>query len=174
MAQSISYLSADRIEVGDKLPDLRVPVTPTTIVLGASASRDFQPQHHDHAWCVRVGLRDIIMNTPNQAGWISRYITDWAGPMARLGRISFKMLTPICPGDLLVISGTVVRKTTDAAGCSWIDVTVELRVEEKLCTATTVTVAVPSRHGADSPWERPADRWRIAELERYTPPAPAR
>jgi len=74
------------VAVGDRLPELPVRITATTIVLGASATRDWQPQHHDHAWAVhRAGTRDIFMNTPTQAGWISRYITDWTGPTAGSG-----------------------------------------------------------------------------------------
>ena len=163
MAHSLNNLCADQIAVGDKLPTLKVPVTPTTIVMGASASRDYQPQHHDHERCLQVGLRGIIMNTPNQAGWMSRYITDWAGPMARLGRMKFRMRASICPGDLMVISGEVMRITQDRVGCSWVDVNVTSTVNDALCTATTVTVALPSTKG-DNPWTRKADRWLLAEL----------
>jgi acyl dehydratase len=164
MTQKLANLSADQIAVGDKLPTLTVPVTPTTIVMGASASRDYQPQHHDHEWCIRVGLPGIVMNTPNQAGWMSRYITEWAGPMARLGRMKFRMRSSICPGDLLQISGEVMRITLDRTGCSWVDVNVEAKVGDRLATATTVTVALPSEQGGENPWKRKADRWLLAEL----------
>ena len=164
MARNLENLAADQIAVGDKLPMLTVPVTATTIVMGASASRDYQPQHHDHEWCIRGGLRGIIMNTPNQAGWMSRYITDWAGPMARLGRMKFRMRASICPGDLLAISGEVMRITHDRTGCSWVDVTVEAKVGDTLASATTVTVALPSTQGGENPWKRKADRWLLAEL----------
>jgi hypothetical protein len=63
-----------------------VPVTATTVVQGAAASRDWQPQHHDYSWARRVGTKDIFLNTPTQVGWLRRYITDWAGPASRLGR----------------------------------------------------------------------------------------
>lgn len=164
MARNLENLTADQIAVGDKLPTLTVPVTATTIVMGASASRDYQPQHHDHEWCIRVGLRGIIMNTPNRAGWISRYITDWAGPMARLGRMKSRMRASIYPGDLLSISGEVMRITHDHTGCSWADVNVEAKVGDTLASATTVTVALPSTQGGENPWKRKADRWLLAEL----------
>lgn len=167
MGRTMKTLSADRIAVGDRLPVLKVPVTPTTIVMGASASRDYQPQHHDHEWCIRVGLPGIVMNTPNQAGWMSRYITDWAGPTARLGRMKFRMRSSICPGDALEISGEVMRITTDRAGCSWVDVNVEAKAGDRLATATMVTVALPSEQGGENPWNRKADRWLLAELEPY-------
>ena len=58
---------------GDPLPTLEVPVTARMIVSGAAASRDWQPQHHDHTWAVeRAGTRDIFINTPTLAGWFER------------------------------------------------------------------------------------------------------
>ena len=66
-------------------------------VLGATASRDWQPQHHDKDAAQRAGLTDIIMNNYTQAGLISRYITDWSGPIGRIGRLKFRMRRPICP-----------------------------------------------------------------------------
>jgi hypothetical protein len=52
--------------VGDTLPVLRHDVTATTVVLGALASRDWRPMHHDHDFAVnRNGTKDIFMNTPN-------------------------------------------------------------------------------------------------------------
>ena len=37
----------DGVALGDALPELAVDVTPTTVVLGALASRDWRPMHHD-------------------------------------------------------------------------------------------------------------------------------
>ena len=52
-----------------------------TFVLGALATRDWRPMHHDHDFAVnRNGTRDIFLNTPNQAAWFERYVTDWSGP----------------------------------------------------------------------------------------------
>ncbi len=71
--------------MGDELPELVVDVTPTTVVLGALASRDWRPMHHDYKFATeRNGVQDIFLNTPNQAAWIERYITDWTGPRGRI------------------------------------------------------------------------------------------
>ena len=85
-------LLLEKVTVGDQIPDLAYPVTATTVVLGALASRDWRPMHHDHDFAVnRNGTRDIFLNTPNQAGWIERYVTDWTGPRGRLGKLRFRM-----------------------------------------------------------------------------------
>ena len=65
----------------------RTTSPPTTVVLGALAARDWRPMHHDHHFAVnRNGVRDIFLNTPNQAAWFERFVTDWTGPKGRLGR----------------------------------------------------------------------------------------
>ena len=78
-------LTYEKVSVGDELPPLDVPISARTVVMGATASRDWQPQHHDYAWATkRAGTKDIFLNTPNQAGWIERYLTDWTGARGRV------------------------------------------------------------------------------------------
>lgn len=74
------------LEVGDRLPPLSHRVTATTVVLGALASRDWRPMHHDKDFAIeRNGTRDIFINTPNNAAWFERYVTDWTGLSAASG-----------------------------------------------------------------------------------------
>ncbi len=162
-------LTADRVKAGDRLPELRVPVTATTVVQGAAASRDWQPQHHDAGWARRVGTRDIFLNTPTQGGWISRFITDWTGPTGRIARIAYRMRVSIYPGSLMAIGGVVSALHRDRSGCCWVEVAVEVKADDALCTLVNVTVALPASAGAESPWQRRAERWLVAEL----PPFPA-
>src|SRR5439155_25180411 len=97
-----------QVNVGDELPPLSVVVTSTTIVLGALATRDWRPQHHDYHFATeRNGVRDIFMSSPNQAAWFERYITDWTGPRARLGRPGFRMGDSVFPGDTMTMTGLV-------------------------------------------------------------------
>ena len=85
-----------------ELPVLEYEVTATTVVLGALASRDWRPMHHDHDFAVnRNGTKDIFMNTPNLAAWFERYITDWTGPKGRLGRVTFRIRDSIFPGNVM-------------------------------------------------------------------------
>jgi hypothetical protein len=70
---STSNLELDQVSVGAALPVLAVDVSATTIILGALASRDWRPMHHDRDFAQkRNGVRDIFMNTPNQAAWFER------------------------------------------------------------------------------------------------------
>lgn len=157
----------DSVAVGDTLPTLTVDVTPTTVVLGALASRDWRPMHHDYKFATeRNGVADIFLNTPNQAAWFERYVSDWAGPRARLGRMTFRMKTSVFPGDRMELAATVAEVSTDAVGQGWatLDVTLTATAtdgrdpEPRLASTCTVRVALPSDHH-DNPWARRGERW---------------
>jgi uncharacterized protein len=146
------------IEVGQVLPPLSYEVTATTVVLGAMATRDWRPMHHDKDFAVeRNGTRDIFLNTPNQAAWFERYITDWTGPYGRLGRIRFRMKGSVFPGDTMVMTGAVSATSVDETGCGWIELELELGVGGQLATSATARVAVPTGVD-DNPWRRSAAR----------------
>ena len=151
----MTALTSADIAPGASVPTLVVEITPRVVIMGASSSRDWQPQHHDHAWAVeKVGPRGIFLNTPNQAGWIERYLTEWAGPKARLGRLRFRMRRPVCPGDELHFDGTVT-----AVDDGWVELDVLLTVDGEVVTKCTARVAVP-QDAQDNPWSRSGDDWR--------------
>ncbi len=153
------------VQVGDVLPELTVEVTPTTVVLGALASRDWRPMHHDHAFATeRNGVADIFLNTPNQAAWFERFLTDWTGPRGRVGRMTFRMRDSVFPGDTMTFVGTVTATDVDSAGCGWVEVDVELRTAhdqrgDRVCSTCSARVALPTVSD-DNPWSRTGDRWQ--------------
>ncbi|HEY5874867.1 MAG TPA: MaoC family dehydratase [Ilumatobacteraceae bacterium] len=95
------------VGVGDELPALDVPLTRTLIVAGAIASRDFQIVHHDPYAAVERGSQDIIMNILTTNGFVGRFVTDWAGPAARLRSVRLRLGAPNYPGDTMQMSGQV-------------------------------------------------------------------
>jgi acyl dehydratase len=148
-----------QISVGDDLPTLTHDVTATTVVLGALATRDWRPMHHDRDFAVeRNGARDIFLNTPNQQAWFERFVTDWTGPLGRTGRLHFRMRDSVYPGERMTLTGTVTAAETDTAGCGWATVAIEVRADQRLCTTATVRIAVPTSPD-DNPWRRSGDRW---------------
>src|SRR6478609_4569623 len=115
--------------------EIAVGVTPTTVVLGALASRDWRPMHHDYKFATeRNGVADIFLNTPNQAAWFERFITDWTGPKGRLGRMKFRMKGSVFPGDTMVLAATVESVETDTSGCGWASLLVTLSVGDEVKT----------------------------------------
>ncbi len=153
-------LTRPDVAEGADLPSLSYDVTATTVVLGALASRDFRPMHHDKDFAQnRNGVQDIFLNTPNQAAWFERYLTDWTGPRGRLGKIQFRMKNSVFPGDTMVFTGKVEKVETDADGCGWVDLSLNLAVGEKTVTDCSARVAVPV-DADDNPWARKGDAWR--------------
>ena len=149
------------VAVGDELPTLAHDVDATTVVLGALATRDWRPMHHDRDFAVnRNGARDIFLNTPNQQAWFERFVTDWTGPRGRPGRLRFRMRDSVYPGDTMTLTGTVAAVETDAAGCGWVTVAIEVRAGEpaRLCTTASLRIAVPTTPD-DNPWRRRGDQW---------------
>jgi acyl dehydratase len=145
---------------GDRVPTLAYDVTATTVVLGAVASRDWRPMHHDYDFAVnRQGVRDIFLNTPNQAAWFERYVTDWSGPKGRLGRMKFRMKDSVYPGDTMHLDAVVEGVDTDEAGCGWVSLLVSLTVDGNLKTDCSVRIALPVSDD-DNPWARRGDQWR--------------
>jgi acyl dehydratase len=153
-------LVADDVNAGDELPPLSYDVTATTVVLGALAARDWRPMHHDYKFATeRNGVQDVFLNTPNQAAWFERYLTDWTGPRGRLGRMTFRMKGSVFPGDTMTFAGTVDSVEVDPVGCAWVQVAVALSVGDDVKTTCSARIAVPTDDN-DNPWARKGDNWR--------------
>ena len=160
MSDHYEQLTIDQVEEGAAIPSLSYEVTATTVVLGALASRDFRPMHHDRDFAQkRNGVKDIFLNTPNQAAWFERYLTDWTGPRGRLGRIKFRMKDSVYPGETMTFTGKVDKVSTDDTGCNWVDLSINLAVGEREVTGCTARIALPSSED-DNPWKRKDDRWK--------------
>jgi acyl dehydratase len=95
------------IRVGDELPAMVLEITPTRIVAGAIASRDFMPVHHDRDYANEQGAPDIFMNILSDTGYCSRFLTDWAGPDAMIKRLAIRLGVPVHPGHTLTYTGSV-------------------------------------------------------------------
>ena len=103
------------ISVGQELPPFDLEVTSTVIVAGAIASRDFMPAHHDRDFAKGQGAPDIFLNILSTNGYVSRFITDWAGPESMLRSIAIRLGAPAIPDQVLQFTGQVtdVRQEAD-------------------------------------------------------------
>jgi acyl dehydratase len=99
--------------VGEQLPELAIPLTRTTIVATAIASRDYQDVHHDPTLAVERGSPDIFMNILTSNGYVGRFVTDWAGPTARLKKVAIRLGAPNYPGDTMTLKGEVTAVDGD-------------------------------------------------------------
>jgi hypothetical protein len=99
------------------------------------------------------------LNTPNQAAWFERFVTDWTGPKGRLGRMKFRMKGSVFPGDTMVLAGVVDDVSTDDAGCGWVTATITLAVAGDVKTDCTARIALPVSDD-DNPWNRRGENWK--------------
>jgi acyl dehydratase len=120
------------VAVGDELPALAVPLTASVIVAGAIASRDFMPVHHDRAFAQAQGAPDVFMNILTSNGYVSRFVTDWAGSEAFVRAIDIRLGAPAIPGTTLRFTGEVtgiepVGESGSSGSPAEVDVSVALR-----------------------------------------------
>ena len=85
-------------------------------------------------------MSDVFMNILTTNGYLSRFVSDWAGPDARLAKIAIRLGTPNLPGDTMKLRGKVTAVDAEAG-------TVELEVAAKNSwgdhATGTATVALP-------------------------------
>jgi len=105
------------IAVGDELPQFDLDVTSTVIVAGAVASRDFMPAHHDRDFATAQGAPDMFMNILTTNGYVSRFVTDWAGPQAMVRKIAIRLGAPAIPGQPLRFTGRVAQTSQEGDEC---------------------------------------------------------
>ncbi len=128
-----------RIAVGDELPPFELQVTSTVVVAGAIASRDFMPAHHDPEFAKAQGAPDIFMNILTTNGYVSRFVTDWAGPEAMIRSIAIRLGAPAIPGQPLRFTGRVAQTRHQDGECV---IELGVRAANELGDHATGTVVV--------------------------------
>ena len=112
------------VNIGDKLPDLDIPITASLISCAALATRDFEPCHHDKAVAQGMGLPDVFMNILTSQALMARFVTDWSGPEAVMKALKVKLGAPNVPGMTMTVSGEIVEKNDNEKSIK-VDVTGE-------------------------------------------------
>ncbi len=92
---------------GDSLPEWSLPLTPTTIVSTAIATRDWQDVHHDRDVAQAAGSKDIFMNILTSNGLVERYVVDALGHDTELKGIAIRLGAPAYPYDTLTFRGQI-------------------------------------------------------------------
>ena len=120
--EKVAELPADPKTAKDDLPTIAMTLEYWRCVLCASATRDYNPIHHDRDFARRNNAPDVFISMIMYQGLFSRLLLNWAGPNASLKRLAFNMKGMNIPGDTMTIGGTVesvsVQNTTRLVHCS--------------------------------------------------------
>ena len=79
------------------------------------------------------------MNILTTNGYVSRFVTDWAGPEAMLRRIAIRLGAPAVPGQPLRFTGQVASTTQEGDECV---VELTIRAANQLGDHATGTVVL--------------------------------
>ena len=125
------------MKAGDVIPSWALPLTPTTIVSTAIATRDWQDVHHDRDVAQAAGSKDIFMNILTTNGLVEKFVADWAGHDVEIKGIAIRLGAPAHPYDTLTFTGSV---SSVENGIATIDVTGTVSLGDHV--TGTVKVAV--------------------------------
>ncbi|WP_182376103.1 MaoC family dehydratase [Nocardioides sp. WS12] len=103
------------LEAGQVLPEWSLPMTPTTIVSTAIATRDWQDVHHDRDVAQAAGSKDIFMNILTTNALVEKFVADWVGHDCQLKGIAIRLGAPAHPYDTMTFSGTITDVTDGVA-----------------------------------------------------------
>ncbi len=135
----------ESVEEGDALPDLLMPITVTRCAFMASASRDFAPQHHNTWYCHnKSGVREMFLGTHFNLGMLSRFMTDYGGPLSIVRRIQLQMMRTIGAGEDYKMSGVITKKWENN-GEKLVDMDIAIETQLGPAYRCSGSLALPSR-----------------------------
>jgi len=133
----------DDVEVGDVMPPLLMPITVTRCVFMASASRDFAPQHHNTWYCHNKSrTREMFLGTHFNLGMLSRFMTDYGGPLSKVRRIQLQMRRTVGAGEDYRMSGVITRKWEEG-GEKLVDMAIQIDTDLGPAYTCSGTLALP-------------------------------
>lgn len=138
----LQTLTADEVEVGQRVPPYSIPLTVQRLVMEAGANRDFAPIHHDRDIAQAAGAPDMYANTMFLQTLFEVTLRRWMGPAGRLRRLAFSMRIFNCVGDLLTCEAEVTGTRSDAGQCH-VDLDVWVESTRGRTVVGTATVELP-------------------------------
>jgi len=136
--------TVDDVQTGTVIPGFEIEMTPTFIISGALATRDFEEVHHDPAIAKARGSEDLFPNILTSNGLALRLVTDWLGPNAIIEKASIRLGLPAYVGETLRMTGEVVRvQPRPDRGDGEVEIAVRGRISTGDHLAGTVVASVP-------------------------------
>ncbi|MBQ30151.1 MAG: acyl dehydratase [Acidimicrobiaceae bacterium] len=102
------YPTLASTNVGDQLPLMGKSANEAELFLYSAASFNPHRIHYDRAYAHHEGHQDTVVHGPLQGSWLTQFVTDWAGPNARLISIEWQNRASVFVDEEVQFSGTVV------------------------------------------------------------------
>jgi acyl dehydratase len=146
MAQKQFYF--EDVEVGFELPSLKKEPTTQQLVKYAGASGDFYQIHYDKDFALKNHLPGVILHGALKNAFLGQLVTDFAGELGWLRKLSVQYRGMDQPGTLVTCKGKVIKKYVDG-GNHLVDCEIWLEnAQGEKTTPGSATVMLPSRHAA--------------------------
>jgi hydroxyacyl-ACP dehydratase HTD2-like protein with hotdog domain len=95
------------VAVGDELPPAVRNASRVQLFLYSAATWNPHRIHYDADYARVEGHPDVIVHGPLQGAWLTQYVTDWAGPRARLVHAGWQNRASALPEQDLTFRGRV-------------------------------------------------------------------
>ena len=95
------------VAVGDQLPVMAKTATRAQLFLYSAATGNPHRIHYDRDYALVEGHADVLVHGPLQGAWLTQYVTDWAGPAARLVSAAWQNRASGLPERRLELHGEV-------------------------------------------------------------------
>jgi acyl dehydratase len=118
-------------------------ITTTQLVMYAGASDDYNRIHYDQAHAQSAGLGGVIAHGMLTMALMTRVLTDWAGPWARMRRVSARFVAPVRPGDVVRVEAVVGARGEGTP--AHVTCTATAKVGERTVATCEATIAVGDR-----------------------------
>ncbi len=110
---SVKQRYVDDLQVGDALPVVVRNASRMQLFLYSAATWNPHRIHYDADYARFEGHADIIVHGPLQGGWLSQYVTDWAGSAGRMVELRWQNRASALPEQDYEFHGRVVAINDD-------------------------------------------------------------
>lgn len=116
---------------GDQLPVLEQTLDLVDLVMYAAATWDWFRWHYDATVARDAGLPGPLVDGQMLGALLARQALAWAGPRARVRRMSFRFASMVFAGDTVRCESEVTR-VADAGAATLVTLTQRVRVGDRV------------------------------------------
>ena len=104
------------VSAGTELEPVVRQASRAQLFLYSAATHNPHRIHYDRDYALTEGHPDVIVHGPLQGAWLSQYVTDWAGPRARLLGLTWQNRRSALPEHDDTFKGVVRSVDDDVVG----------------------------------------------------------